>query len=238
MKYSFDSKVRYSEGDSNSTLTIPALINYFQDCSVFHSQSIGLGMDYLNEHDMAWMISSWHICIDRLPQVHEEIKTSTWAYDMKAFYGYRNFDMKTDDEKVCAYAQSIWVLIDTKTGRPTKISQEMTETYQLEAKLDMPETSRKITIPKDLHEAGKLVVPQFFIDTNNHMNNEKYILVAQQYLPSDFVIKELRVEYRKQAKLGDTINVMTCRQEDLFTVVLADEETKPYAVIEFKEYGA
>ena len=30
--YEFDSRVRYSEVDHHGTMTVPALINYFQDC--------------------------------------------------------------------------------------------------------------------------------------------------------------------------------------------------------------
>ena len=33
--YEFDSRVRYSEVDHHGTMTVPALINYFQDCSTF-----------------------------------------------------------------------------------------------------------------------------------------------------------------------------------------------------------
>ena len=32
-KYEFEGKVRYSEIDHRATMTLPALINYFQDCS-------------------------------------------------------------------------------------------------------------------------------------------------------------------------------------------------------------
>ena len=35
--YEFDSRVRYSEVDHHGTMTVPALINYFQDCSTFQS---------------------------------------------------------------------------------------------------------------------------------------------------------------------------------------------------------
>ena len=31
-KYEFEGKVRYSEIDHRATMTLPALINYFQDC--------------------------------------------------------------------------------------------------------------------------------------------------------------------------------------------------------------
>ena len=39
--YEFNSRVRYSEIDHHGTLTLPALINYFQDCSTFQSEDCG-----------------------------------------------------------------------------------------------------------------------------------------------------------------------------------------------------
>ena len=37
--YEFDSRVRYSEVDHHGTMTVPALINYFQDCSNLQQNS-------------------------------------------------------------------------------------------------------------------------------------------------------------------------------------------------------
>ena len=45
--YEFNSRVRYSEIDHHGTLTLPALINYFQDCSTFQSEDVGLGTEVL-----------------------------------------------------------------------------------------------------------------------------------------------------------------------------------------------
>ena len=56
-RYEFDSRVRYSEIDHRGTLTLPALINYFQDCSTFHSELAGLGMDRLKQDKKAWVLS-------------------------------------------------------------------------------------------------------------------------------------------------------------------------------------
>ena len=46
-QYEFESKVRYSEIDHRGTMTLPALINYFQDCSTFQSEEIGYVMEVL-----------------------------------------------------------------------------------------------------------------------------------------------------------------------------------------------
>ncbi len=45
--YSFTSHVRYSEVDENWRLTIPALIDYLQDCSTFQSDLLGMGPEHI-----------------------------------------------------------------------------------------------------------------------------------------------------------------------------------------------
>ena len=56
--YEFDSRVRYSEVDHHGTMTVPALINYFQDCSTFQSEQLGYGMDVLqrNPHHLSILL--------------------------------------------------------------------------------------------------------------------------------------------------------------------------------------
>ena len=132
-----------------------------------------------------------------------------------------------------AYANSVWVLVDTRTGRPVKVPQEFADTYGLEPQLEMECAKRKLHIPDDMEKKGEIVVPQFFIDSNHHMNNEKYVMLAQQLLPNDFEISELRVEYRKEAKLGDTVISYVKYTSKSVTVVLADTDKKPYSVVEF-----
>ena len=43
--YEFDSRVRYSETDAQGRMTWLALMDYFQDCSVFHSEAVNLGVE-------------------------------------------------------------------------------------------------------------------------------------------------------------------------------------------------
>ena len=47
--YRFESRVRFSEIDHTEMMTLPALVNYFQDCSTFQSEDLGVGIDYLKE---------------------------------------------------------------------------------------------------------------------------------------------------------------------------------------------
>ena len=60
----------------------------------FTHSHMDVGIRFLADNHIAWVLSSWQICINRLPLLNEQVKISTWAYGMKAFYGYRNFTLE------------------------------------------------------------------------------------------------------------------------------------------------
>ncbi len=231
--YHFNSKVRYSEADSDEKLTYASLLNYFQDCSTLDSERLGASGHALMEQDMAWILSFWQICIEDMPTLSEDIEVSTWPYDTRGFFGLRNFAMKTAEDKVLACANSIWVLINTKTGRPMKIPAEVAALYPDEPRQEMDYCDRKIDVPQQYENREPIRVHKFFIDTNHHMNNGKYVMVAEEYLPEDFHIREIRVEYKKAAVLGDILYPRVTMEGDRVTVVLADEAGNPYATVLF-----
>ena len=47
--YTFSGRVRFSETDPDGILRMESLIDYFQDCSTFQSEDLGVGMDYLKK---------------------------------------------------------------------------------------------------------------------------------------------------------------------------------------------
>lgn len=97
--YSFDSRIRYSEVDKEGKITLNAILDYFQDASSFQSEDLGIGIQFLKERELAWVLSSWQIEIKRYPFYGEYVKISTWPYGFKGFFGYRNFTMETQEEK-------------------------------------------------------------------------------------------------------------------------------------------
>ena len=113
--YAFDSRIRYSETDSEGYLTLDALLNYFQDCSTFHSEDVGLGIGYMKEIGQVWVLSSWQIVVNRYPKLGEKVKIVTLPYELKVFLGYRNFAMLDEQGEYLAKANSLWSLLDVGT---------------------------------------------------------------------------------------------------------------------------
>lgn len=234
--YQFESRVRYSEVNSEKQLTLPSLLDYLQDCCTFQSEELGIGVDYLAKEQIAWVLSSWEIEILKYPLMGENIRVSTWPYHFKGFYGYRNFRIESAQGEVLAKANSVWVFMDTRRMRPARISEEVVAVYrnELEEPLAGNWGERKIAVPADGEKREPVQVARFHIDTNHHMNNGKYVLVAEEYLPEGFEVGGLRVEYKKAAVLGDVLYPAVTMEPGMATVVLSDETDNPYAVVQFR----
>lgn len=231
--FEFTSKVRYSEVDYNCNLKWLPLLDYFQDCSVAHSESLHVGTDFLAKNNVAWILIGWQIHLVEMPKLCDNIRVQTWPYEMKDFYGKRNFQMLSEDGKQLAYADSTWVMVDAATGRPVKILQDLIDSYEYHDRLEMDAMSRKMKVPSEYVEKSPVEVPVYFIDTNRHMNNGRYLQVALSYLPEDFYPRKLQIEYRKEALLGDYLYPRVTVEEDGVTVVLAAEDGKPYSIVKF-----
>ena len=231
--YTFNSRIRYSETDSEGKLTMAALINYFQDCSTFHSEDVGLGIQYLRERSLVWVLSSWQILVDRYPQMGENVTVGTCPYDMRGFLGYRNFWLADEKGNYIAKANTLWSLLNTNTGKPSAITEDMAEGYGLGEKLEMEYAPRKIAVPQGGVTQEIIVVKKHHIDANHHVNNQQFVDMAMDFLPEDFAVGQLRAEYKKQAFLDDVLVPCVVAEGAKTVVSLTDQVGSPYVIVEF-----
>ena len=234
MKYSFDSRIRYSETGTDRRLTIDSLVDYFQDCAVFQSEAIGFGPKVWDERQAAWLIASWRIRVKEYPQILEKVTAWTWAYGFKGIRGDRNFLMTGEDGRTLAEAESLWIFYDWTTQKPARVPDNEREAYGVEERLDMPAYPRHVILPEDAKEEEPFVVHRTQIDSNLHVNNRQYIRMAMTYLPDDYVCRELLVDYHAQARLGDVIHPRVSPTASGAIVSLDGEDGRAYAVVEFR----
>lgn len=234
--YKFSSCIRYSETDSRGNLSLESLLDYFQDCSTFQSEELGVGLEYLDEREMAWVLSVWQIVVERYPKLCEAVSVGTIPYEIKGPIGQRNFLMETEQGERLAYANSIWILMDMGKMRPVKATKEMLEAYRLGERLEMDYAPRRIAIPGMEGEKQEAVeIKYHHLDTNCHVNNGQYVRIAMEYLPDGFIIRQMRAEYKKQAVLGDMLYPLVYRDGVITVVSLENEAGEPYCIVEFKQ---
>lgn len=225
--YSYDARIRYSECGSDRKLTIPALINLFQNCSSFHSEDAGVGIDYVTEHDGAWFILNWQIDIDKMPSFCDYVKVYTVPYEFKGFFGNRNFWLEDEQGNILVKAATLWSYMNIKTLRPMRPDAEQIEHYGLGKKLEMEYLPRKLALPEGLNIGEPIAVRADMIDTNNHVNNGQYINIAMALMAQEErTIKPVRrvlAEYKKSAVMGDTFHPYTGFVDGRYYVCLKDD---------------
>lgn len=231
--YTHDRRVTYSEISVDGYADIAKIAEYFQDCSVFQSDILGVGFDYLAKEHLAWLLASWQIIVDRYPEYGEQIQVSTWPYDFNTAFGYRNFLLQDGRGQRLAVANSQWILVDTGTGHPVRITEKITRHYQIEEKANMLYAPRRIAYKEVQDRCPIITVPRALIDTNHHMNNAQYIRLALEYVPAGRQIRQVRVEYKKAAVMGTVIYPYIYNDGHMLKILMADENRQPYAVVEF-----
>lgn len=231
--YSFKSKVRYSEVDRDGKLDIPSVINYFQDCSTFQSESLGVGVEYLKNEKRAWLLNSWQVEFIKDAVLMQDIEIGTWSYGASGVYGFRNFVLNGNAGERLVNANSLWVFTDISSGRPVKVEPKDVEMYGFEPPIDMTDYGRKIKTDGEGEKKPSFAVRKYHIDTNGHVNNAIYVQFAMEYLDEAKTVKTLRAEYKKSAVYGDIIVPVVYINENTMTVSLNDENGGTYARVQF-----
>ncbi len=240
MYYTFDSRIRYSETDSEGKLTLSGLLNYFQDCSTFQSEMLGVGWKYMKEKHLVWVLSSWQIVVERYPTLCEKVQIGTMPTEFKIFLGSRNFFMKDADGNYLAKANSLWSLLSTDTMKPIVVPDDIVEKYGLEPPLKMEYASRKIAVPEGGKQGEPIIVKEHHLDTNHHVNNGQYVSMALDCLSQrgaagpaeERKVRQLRAEYKMQAFLDDILYPYVVEDGEKRIVSLRNENGKPYVNVE------
>lgn len=231
--YEFTTRIRYSEVDANGLLTNMGLVDLFQNCSTFQSEDLHYGVEYLRQNERVWVLSSWLLNIIDMPHLGDTVIVQTWSHGIRHALGSRNFALRTLDGKLLACADSLWAYLSTVTGKPCTPPEDMIAAYGCDTALEMPSYSRKIALFDNMNEHPAFTVPYYYLDTNNHMNNGKYILAAMEYIPEGFVTKNIRAEYKASAMLHDTIIPYVHISDEDITVSLNAPDGSIYAIVQF-----
>lgn len=231
--YNFESRVRFSEVDETGQLDMASIVNYLQDCSLFHAEAVGLGISYYREHEKAWFLTSWQIDVIRFPKVYENITISTYPYGFKSFLGYRSFSITDGHGKICVNADSTWIYMNTEANKPIRALPHEIEPFGPISPSDKVYSKKRIRLVPDMEKSEPIPVLPSYIDTNHHVNNGQYVRLAQNYLPFDFHPAHIQVDFVNAAKKGDLLYPLLHFTESACIIAFVNEDEQPYAVMEF-----
>ncbi len=227
-------QVNFSEVTSTGHADIARIADYYQDCGFFQSDSVGGGVDALAEKNRAWLLAAYQIVVKRYPMYGEKLEVSTWPYGFDRVFGYRNFDIVDEQGERIAMANSYWFVADLAGGHPVRLTPEITAAYSCDPKLEMEYLPRKLDFKEEMAPAEPFRVMHAYIDKNMHMNNAWYIRMGLEYVPADFEVSQVRIEYKLAAKEGEIVYPYIAHDEESFRIKMTNEAGQIYTTLEFK----
>jgi len=238
--YILEDRVCASRTDLNGIMKLAGAIDVIQDCSLLWIESEPSFRDFLAANNLGMFVVSRQADIIRLPAYGERITVRTSIFDVKGYLGYRNTAMYGEDGLPCVLTWSVGAFVNRDTGKMARLPQGVIDRIAIDDKIDMEYLDKKILLPDSPgRRLNAAMVRRSDIDFNRHMNNAKYIEAALEFLPEDFAVGRLRIEYKAPAKLGDLLYPK--RMEDpsgKIYILLLNAQDQPFAVAEFSRREA
>jgi medium-chain acyl-[acyl-carrier-protein] hydrolase len=204
-------RIHYYEIDYKKKALITSLMSYLDDIATYQSEKLGVGVDYLKERNVAWVLYKWDITIHKYPVYGESVKVRTAPHSFNKFYAYRWFEILNRQGEKLVSANSEWLFIRTDKKRPIKITEDMYKAYRVQS--TKPLEIEDIKQPSSIDTEKEFHVRYSDIDTNRHVNNVKYAAWALETLPlnilSNCTLANLKVTYKKETTYGKTIKALT-----------------------------
>jgi len=223
-----------SSVDVKGMLTIASAVDFMQDCSIFHIDSMKSLSDFLAKKNIRIFIASRQINILRMPKYGESLKIRTWIFDISRARAYRNTVILDENENLCCSSFIIGAFVNVISGKAVLLPDQLIKKVPLYNKLDMDYLDRKIALPKiNPEKSSPLTVLRYHLDYNNHVNNSKYISIASEYLEENTDISAIRIEYKTPAKYKDTLVPFIYKLHKSTIIDLCASSGASYATVEF-----
>ena len=228
MIYSFDTRVSFDKVGHDGRADIGGILDYLNQCCFFHGQDVGRGVYDTLAYDRTWMTISWQIVVDRYPKAFERLKVSTMGVGWDRLYAQRNHFITDEAGEVIVKSYSLWTWTNMKTGHPANLQEESDAILDFQPeteRLEMDYAPRKIRLPKEGFEpVGELKITNRFLDANGHVNNSRFLDVAEETLERKLYPRQIRIEYKAQAFVGDVITTEVCGEADRDFYVLKNRD--------------
>ena len=105
-------------------------LRWMQEVATDHSTARGWSLDRYVQTRCSWVIRSHHIEYLRPSFAGEELLLATWIADMSEQTSLRRYlFLREADRQVVAHAETLWVFVNGRTGRPWNIPPALREAF-------------------------------------------------------------------------------------------------------------
>uniref|UniRef100_A0A2N9H9D0 Acyl-[acyl-carrier-protein] hydrolase n=1 Tax=Fagus sylvatica TaxID=28930 RepID=A0A2N9H9D0_FAGSY len=223
--------IRSYEIGADRTASIETLMNHLQETALNHVKGAGLLGDGFGstpemcKKNLIWVVARMQVVVDRYPTWGDVVEVDT-SVSPSGKNGMRRDwlirDYKTGE--ILTRASSVWVMMNKKTRRLSKIPPEVRgeiEPYFIDSTPVVEEDSRKLQKlddnTADYVRTG--LCPRWSdLDVNQHVNNVKYIgwILESAPLPilESHELAAMTLEYRRECGKDSVLQSLTAVSSD------------------------
>jgi acyl-CoA thioester hydrolase len=99
-------------------------VRWLNEAAVAHSDAVGFGPAGIRSLAVLWVVRRHDIEYLLPALVGEQLEAVTWAHSLSGATSLRKTLIRRDG-KVCARAETTWVLLDEASGKPRRIPAEL-----------------------------------------------------------------------------------------------------------------
>jgi acyl-CoA thioester hydrolase len=124
--YAYRFRVRHDELDSFGHLNNAVCVKYMQEAAIQASTDAGYALPWYEERGVAWVVRRLEIRYYLQVFYGDELMVTTWISECGRSTCIREYDVsRTVDRARVARGRGLWVYIDSKSGRPIRLPQEV-----------------------------------------------------------------------------------------------------------------
>lgn len=209
------------------------LLNRFAEIATINAKLIGLWNETMMKQ-YGWVVAKQSLHLDRPIRYQDIIELSTTVQNGSYVSFPRYYFIKRDQQDI-GYCSSIWTLIDIYKRRIVSPKRIGLEVPVVEHDLHLAEPANiEINIPMNFVTTRKVLYSD--VDTNQHMNNTRYIQWALDIIDYDihreYFVSDLTVQYKKEVRPLEDIQLFLGKQEQRFIIEGRNSEGLVYFTIE------
>lgn len=207
-------EIRYFEMNRFGETSATAMLTILEEVAANHCLAIGYGLYDLLKQNIGWVLLSGYMQMDRYPRYKEKIKVRTWISQYQSVRAIRENLIFDENGNIIGSSRSRWLFFDIEKRRPVYIFPEIRERWgcfeEVSSDIDV---SNKIDEDFSASFKDDFVVTHFDLDTNEHLNNIRYLQWLIETIPIDiqsqYFLHSINGRFIGEAHYKDKIESLT-----------------------------
>jgi medium-chain acyl-[acyl-carrier-protein] hydrolase len=204
-------RIRAYEVNLKGYLSVASMCNYLQEAAGNHATVLGVGVAQLFKEKLTWVLSRFHLQVDRYPFWGEELMVETWPSVVGTMHAVRDFHLLDKDKNIIARASSSWMMLDLKQRKAIKLPESVVNFHADGSRRALEDNFDQLPAPQNIELENRFAVRYSDLDVNGHVNNVRYIEWASEVIPAEFrkskQLHRLEIAFRAEANYGDHVLV-------------------------------